>query len=111
MLLTLRIGPSDSYWTALLPAVTVVALGLSAAVAPLTAAVLGGVEARYTGVASGLNTAIARTGGLLATALVGFVFASRAQGLLRSFHLTMEIGCAVCWGAALCALILVQRAR
>jgi EmrB/QacA subfamily drug resistance transporter len=109
LLLTLRVGPSGSYWTGLLPAVTVVALGLSAAVAPLTAAMLGGVEARYTGVASGLNTAIARTGGLLATALVGFVLASPAQALLRSFHVTMEIGCGVCWGAMLCALMLVQR--
>jgi len=109
LLLTLRVGPSTSYWSGLLPAVAVVALGLSAAVAPLTAAVLGGVEARYTGVASGLNTAIARTGGLLATALVGFVFASHGQNLLRSFHATMEVGCAVCWGAALCALMLVGR--
>ncbi|HTL92287.1 MAG TPA: DHA2 family efflux MFS transporter permease subunit [Steroidobacteraceae bacterium] len=109
LLLTLRVGPSGSYWTGLLPAVTVVALGLSAAVAPLTAAVLGGVEARYTGVASGLNTAIARSGGLLATALVGFVLASHEQGLLHSFHLTMAIGCGVCCGAALCALMLVQR--
>ncbi|HZT02333.1 MAG TPA: MFS transporter [Steroidobacteraceae bacterium] len=109
LLLTLRMGPAGSYWSGLLPAITVVAVGLSAAVAPLTAAVLSGVGARYTGVASGLNTAIARTGGLLATALVGFVFASHAQGLLRSFHATMEIGCAICWGAALCALLLVQR--
>lgn len=108
LLLTLRVG-SGSYWTGLLPAVTVVALGLSAAVAPLTAAVLGGVDARYTGVASGLNTAIARTGGLLATALVGFVLAAHAQGLLRAFHVTMEVGCGVCCGAALCALMLVQR--
>lgn len=108
MLLTLRIRPSMSYWTGLLPAVVVVALGLSAAVAPLTAAVLSEVEVRYTGVASGLNNAIARTGGLLATALVGFVFASHGENLLHSFHITMEIGAIACWGAALSAVTLVR---
>jgi len=108
LLLTLRVRPSVSYWTGLLPAIVVVALGLSAAVAPLTTAVLDEVEMRYTGVASGLNSAIARTGGLLATALVGFVFASHGAGLVRSFHSTMVIGAIVCGGAALSASALIR---
>jgi EmrB/QacA subfamily drug resistance transporter len=108
MLLTLRIRGSTGYWTGLLPAVIVLALGLSAAVAPLTAAVLSDVEALYTGVASGLNSAVARTGGLLATAMVGFAFASHGIGLLRSFHVTMAIGAAVCGAAALSAGALVR---
>ena len=111
MLLMLRVGASTSYWAGLLPAVIAVALGLSAAVAPLTAAVLGEVEVRYTGVASGLNSAVARTGGLLATAMVGIVFASHGAGLLRSFHITAVIGAGVCWGAALSAGALVRGAR
>jgi MFS-type transporter involved in bile tolerance (Atg22 family) len=108
LLLMLRVRPSVSYWTGLLPAVVVVALGLSAAVAPLTTAVLDEVETRYTGVASGLNSAIARTGGLLATALVGFVFAAQGAGLVRSFHSTMAIGAVVCGGAALSASALIR---
>jgi len=111
MLLTLRIHSFIGYWTELLPAVVVVALGLSAAVAPLTTAVLSEVEARYTGVASGFNNAIARTGGLLATASVGFVFASHGEGLLHSFHTTMVIGAVACWGAALGALALIRSAH
>lgn len=111
MLLTLRIGVATSYWMGLLPAIIVVALGLSAAVAPLTSAVLSEVEARFTGVASGLNSAVARTGGLLATAMVGFVFASRGVGLLSSFHRAMAIGAIVCWGAALGACVLVRGPR
>jgi MFS family permease len=107
MLLTLRIRPFTSYWAGLLPAIVTVALGLSVAVAPLTSAVLSEVAARLTGVASGLNNAVARIGGLLATALVGFVFASHGAGLLRSFHITMLIGAVVCWGAAIGALALV----
>ncbi|HEY1891825.1 MAG TPA: DHA2 family efflux MFS transporter permease subunit [Steroidobacteraceae bacterium] len=108
MLLTLRIRASTTYWTGLFPAVIALALGLSAAVAPLTSAVLSDVEARYTGVASGLNSAVARTGGLLATAMVGSVFASHGAGLLRSFHVTMAIGAIACWGAALSACGLVR---
>jgi hypothetical protein len=108
MLLMLRIGASTGYWTGLLPAVILLALGLSAAVAPLTTAVLSDVEVRYTGVASGLNSAVARMGGLLATAMVGSVFASHGVGLLRSFHVAMAMGAVVCWGAALCACALVR---
>jgi EmrB/QacA subfamily drug resistance transporter len=111
LLLTLRVSASTSYWTGLLPAVIVLAVGLAAAVAPLTTAVLSNVEARYTGVASGLNSAVARTGGLLATAMVGSVFASHGTGLLRSFHLTMAIGAVLCWAAALCAGALVAQKR
>lgn len=111
MILTLRVQASTSYWTALLPAVIVLALGLSAAVAPLTTAVLSDVEARYTGVASGLNSAVARTGGLLATAMVGSVFASHGVRLLRSFHVTMVIGAVVCWSAAISAWVLVRGGR
>jgi EmrB/QacA subfamily drug resistance transporter len=110
MLLTLRIRASTDYWTGMLPAFIVLALGLSAAVAPLTTAVLSDVEVRYTGVASGLNSAVARTGGLLATAMVGSVFASHGANLLRSFHLTMAVGAVVCWGGALSAWALVRGA-
>jgi EmrB/QacA subfamily drug resistance transporter len=108
MALTLRVGAATAYWTGLLPAVIVLALGLSTAVAPLTTAVLSDVEVRYTGVASGLNSAVARTGGLLATAMVGFVFASHGARLLRSFHVTMAIGALACAGAALTACTLVR---
>jgi predicted MFS family arabinose efflux permease len=112
ILLTLRVRASTAYWTGLLPALIVLSLGLSAAVAPLTTAVLSEVEARYTGVASGLNSAVARTGGLLATAMVGFVFASHGVRLLRSFHITMAIGAVVCAVAALTACALIrERAR
>lgn len=111
ILLTLRVRASSSYWSGLLPAVVVAAIGLSAAVAPLTTAVLSEVEVRYTGVASGINNAAARTGGLLATALVGVVFASHGERLLRSFHITMVIGAIVCCGAALCALALIRGVR
>ncbi len=70
LLLMSRIGPGSSYLVDVLPAVTVFGLGLSVTVAPLTATVLASTEERYAGVASGVNNAVARTGGLLAVAAV-----------------------------------------
>ncbi|MED7924990.1 MFS transporter [Nonomuraea sp. LP-02] len=64
------IGFGASYPLRVLPAVTIFGLGLSAAVAPLTATVLATVDERYAGTASGVNNAVARTGGLLAVAAV-----------------------------------------
>ncbi|MER6951070.1 MFS transporter [Nonomuraea sp. NPDC000554] len=69
-LLMSTIGPGASYVLQVLPAVTVFGLGLSAAVAPLTATVLATADERYAGTASGVNNAVARTGSLLAVAAV-----------------------------------------
>jgi EmrB/QacA subfamily drug resistance transporter len=70
LVLMSRIGPGASYVVDVLPAAVVFGLGLSTAVAPLTATVLATAEERYAGVASGVNNALARTGGLLAVAAV-----------------------------------------
>ncbi|WP_132427629.1 DHA2 family efflux MFS transporter permease subunit [Pseudonocardia endophytica] len=64
------IGPGTSYLTGVLPAVVVFGLGLSAAVAPLTTAVLDAADDRHAGVASGVNNAVARAAGLLAVAVI-----------------------------------------
>jgi EmrB/QacA subfamily drug resistance transporter len=69
--LLLRVDTSADYVTQILPALVVFGVGLSATVAPLTAAVLGGVEAEHAGIASGINNAIARVAGLIAVAVVG----------------------------------------
>jgi EmrB/QacA subfamily drug resistance transporter len=70
MLLLMRVGPGASYLTDVLPAVVVFGLGLTCVVAPVTATVLAAAEDRHAGVASGVNNAIARTGGLLAVAVL-----------------------------------------
>lgn len=72
-----RLGDHVDYATDLLPGVLVFALGLSATVAPLTTTVLGAVEQRHAGVASGTNNAIARVASLLAIAAVGAVVAAQ----------------------------------
>ena len=68
--LMLRIGADAAYLVDVLPAVVVLGLGFSILVAPLTATALAAADARHTGLASGVNNAVARAAGLLAVAVI-----------------------------------------
>jgi EmrB/QacA subfamily drug resistance transporter len=108
-LLALRIGRGADYWSEVLPAILVIAVGMSGAVAPLTVAVLSAVDSRHTGSASGLNSAVARSGGLIATALLGSVLAAQGAQLFAAFHAAMTVGAASAVGAGLSGLLLIRR--
>jgi MFS family permease len=71
LLLFQTTGLKADYVSEVLPPLLIFSLGLSMTVAPLTAAVLAGVEDEHAGVASGVNNAVARVAGLLAIAAVG----------------------------------------
>jgi hypothetical protein len=107
-LLAARIGPGGGYWTSVLPAILVMALGMSGVAAPLTTAVLGSVDPRHTGSASGLNSAVSRTGGLIATALLGAVLAETGAALTPDFRGAMIVGAGACFVAAATGLALLR---
>ena len=92
LLLMLRIDVGGSYLGQVLPAILVFATGLVLTVAPLTSTVLAAADASHAGVASGINNAIARTGGLLAVAALPLVAGFDASAavpaavLLEGFH-------------------------
>jgi len=75
-LLLSRLGANPSYVADILPGVIVLGAGLTVTVAPLTAAVLSAAPAAHSGLASGVNNAVARIAGLIAIAAVGAVVAT-----------------------------------
>lgn len=88
----MRLKPGFSYWAEMLPPLLVFSVGLSMIVAPLTATVLADAGERDSGVASGINNAIARVAGLLGIAVVGVAVAGSKNRLdLHGFRLSMVI--------------------
>ena len=100
MLMYRGIQPGDDYVTGVLPGVIVFGLGLSLVVAPVTATVLAAADPRHAGVALGVNNAVARTGGLLAVAVLPLVAGLSGSdyedpiAMTEGFHAAM-LACAV----------------
>ena len=111
MLLSYLMEPDTGYWTGPFPTILVMAVGMTIAVAPLTSSVLGSVEEQHVALASGLNSAVARTGGLIATALLGSVLASQGQRLFAGFHQAMMVSAVVAALASVVALTMLGNVR
>jgi EmrB/QacA subfamily drug resistance transporter len=77
LLLLLTVGVRVHYATEVLPGILLFSLGLSITVAPLTAAILAGVDEHEAGTASGVNNAVARVAGLIGTVAVGALVAAQ----------------------------------
>ena len=70
LLMMTQIEPGDSYVSSVLAPLIVFGLGLTLVVAPVTATVLAAADVRHSGIASGINNAVARVAGLLAVAVL-----------------------------------------
>ncbi len=91
------------YWTAVLPGLVGVGIGMTLCVSPLTTAVLNAAPRDRSGTASGINNAAARAGSLIAVAALGLAVGGRASNLdaaalTEAYRLTM-------WAAATLATL------
>jgi EmrB/QacA subfamily drug resistance transporter len=109
--LVLRAGANVDYWTVVFPAILVIAIGMAGAVAPLTTAVLASVDSRHSGSASGLNSAVARTGGMVATALLGGVLGAAGPALISEFHTAATICAVASVAASMSAFFLITSGK
>ena len=98
---------NGDYLTQVLPAVLVFGFGLAINVAPLTATALAAAPAEHAGIASAVNNDVARTGSLIAVAILpalagitGDVYL-HPEELTSGFHMAMLIAAAVAAGGVL----------
>lgn len=106
-LLLLRMGQGEDYWRDVFPAIVTIAMGMATSVAPLTTAVLMSVDQSHVGAASGFNSAVARNGGLVATALIGSVLVMTGPALLSAMTGAAIAGALACVAASLSAFLLI----
>ena len=96
----LTVDATTTYWTTVLPGLTLFGLGLALMVAPLTATVLAAAPVYQAGLASGVNNAVARPASLLAVAalppLVGLTGEEYADAL--AFDAAYSAAMLVCAG-------------
>jgi EmrB/QacA subfamily drug resistance transporter len=100
LLLMTQIEPGDGYVSSVLPGVLFFGVGVTLVVAPVTATVLAAADARHSGMASGINNAVARVAGLLAVAVLPLIAGLTGDkfydpaAMTDGFHLAM-VACAV----------------
>jgi len=97
LLMMTWLDEDSSYLTGVLPGVVVFGVGLTLVVAPVTATVLAAADSRHSGIASGVNNAVARVASLLAVAvlplaagLTGEDFYDPAK-MTSGFHIAMVV--------------------
>jgi hypothetical protein len=112
LLLYSRIQPGTTYVGAVLPGAIAFGLGVTALVAPLTATVLASVSNRQSGIASGVNNAVARLAGLLAVAVLpgvaGITAAEQGVGFGPGFATALRLAAGLCVVGAVIAFLTIR---
>ncbi len=111
--LALRVSADDvAYWPTIFPALLGISCGMAITVAPLTATVMGAVDRDHAGSASGVNNAVARIGGLVATASVGLLLGGGGMSgdFITGFRAAAVAGAALAILASASAFIAVEPA-
>lgn len=125
---------AGEFLTAVAPAMAALGVGMGVVIPPLTAAVLNAAGPERSGIASGVNNAVARAAGLLAVAILGLVasvlyreatgaadagfaapveaaVAVREEAITVTFAILCHASAALCLVAGLLALALPRRRR
>jgi EmrB/QacA subfamily drug resistance transporter len=112
-----RIDSGGSYLVEVLPAVLMFGLGLAATVAPLTMTALSSAPPERTGLASAVNNTVARTGSLLAVALLPAVAGIAGDSYLHpavfesGFQRAAIIAAVICAAGGLLAAATIRNPR
>jgi EmrB/QacA subfamily drug resistance transporter len=114
LVLLSRLQQGSTYVGSVLPGLIVFGLGLTLTVAPLTATVLAAADARYAGIASGINNAVSRGAGLLAVAAIPGVAGLTGNAYLdpavfaSGFRTAMLISAALAGAGGLIAWVFIR---
>jgi EmrB/QacA subfamily drug resistance transporter len=117
MALYARIDASGNYLIEVLPAVLLFGFGMATTVAPLTATALSSAPEEKTGLASAVNNTVARTGSLLAVALLPALAGITGDSYLHApvfesgFQRAALIAAAVCAAAGVLAALTIRNPR
>jgi EmrB/QacA subfamily drug resistance transporter len=97
--------PGNSYASGVLPGALLFACGLVLTVAPLTITVLASVKQDDSGIASGINNAVARTAGLLVIAVLGLL------GTAHVYQFAMALCTALALAAGILSFIVIRNVK
>jgi EmrB/QacA subfamily drug resistance transporter len=116
-----RMGVHEDFWS-LLPAMLLGGVGMSAAIAPTTAAAMSSVRADKAGAGSAVLNSMRQVGGSLGIAVMGSIVASgvssspasgdpRPVAFLNGLHHALDVGAVIVIAGAIVALATLRDAR
>lgn len=105
MIYLLNLSKNSTYYFSLLPGLALFGFGLALTVAPLTITVMGSVRQADSGIASGINNAVARVAGLIVIALLGLF------GPNQAFRFAVLLCSALAFTAGIASFFLVRNPK
>jgi EmrB/QacA subfamily drug resistance transporter len=103
MALLFFLQPGDSYVLSILPGVVLFSIGLTLLVSPLTTTVMSAVHTDDSGIASGVNNAVARSAGLIVIAALGLL------GVAHAYTFAMGLSASLAVLGGIVSFVLIEK--